>query len=130
MPGIFSQPVGKNGPLSIQGSGKHHQEGINSLLLSTAKVALRMPKLETLALWSGDRGTTCAFIYTRNEYWARVEVLKSWEAVAALYSLELIVEHERIQEVIRSCGDAIHHLNLPCQIIQPTSLWQMRVEEN
>lgn len=127
--------------LSFQGSGKHHQEGINSPLLSTAKVALRMPKLETLVLWSGDRGTTCAFIYTRNEYCAQVvwrgtwdldisqEALKAWEAVAALYSLELRVEHERIQEVIRSCGDAIHHLNLPCQIIQPTSLWQMRVEE-
>lgn len=127
--------------LSFRGSGKHHQEGINSLLLSIAKVALRMPKLETLVLWSREQGATCAFIYTRNEHYAQVvwrgtwdldishEALQAWEAVAALYSFELRVGHERIQEVIRSCGDAIDHLNLPCQIIQPMSLWQMRVEE-
>ncbi|KAH7004388.1 hypothetical protein EDB82DRAFT_550765 [Fusarium venenatum] len=126
--------------LAFQGSGKRYAGSINSLLLSIAKLALRMPKLETMVLWNGGRGNSCAFIYTRNKYYARVlwrgtwvmdicqEALEVWEAVVALYSLELKIGHERIQEIINSYGDAIHHINLPCEIIPPTSLWQMRIE--
>jgi hypothetical protein len=126
--------------LTFQGSGKRHEKSINSLLLSTAKLAMRMPKLETTVLWSGGRGSSCAFIYTRSKYYARVvwrgtwnlkislDVLEAWQDVAKIHSLELRVGHERIKELINNYGDAIYHLNLPCKVVEPTSLWQMRIE--
>ncbi|OBS28215.1 hypothetical protein FPOA_02156 [Fusarium poae] len=126
--------------LTFQGSGKRHEKSINSLLLSTAKLAMRMPKLETTVLWSGGRGSSCAFIYTRRKYYARVvwrgtwdlkismDVLEAWQDVAKIHSLELRVGHERIKELINNYGDAIYHLNLPCKVVEPTSLWQMRIE--
>ncbi|KAI7758599.1 hypothetical protein LZL87_006990 [Fusarium oxysporum] len=120
---------------------KEQKGRIDNLLVTAAKFLLRMPNLTTMALWSGGTGKACAFMYTRTKHYAHVtwrgtwdleisrQVLEAWEGVAELHSVELRVRHERLQEIIRSHGDAIFHLNLPCQVIEPTSLWQIRMED-
>ncbi|KAF5237687.1 hypothetical protein FANTH_10714 [Fusarium anthophilum] len=120
---------------------KEHRGRIDSLLITAARFLLRMPNLTTMVLWSGGTGKACAFMYTRAKHYARItwrgtwdleisrQVLKAWEDVAKLHSVELRVRHERLHETIRSHGDAILHINLPCQVIEPTSLWQIRVED-
>jgi hypothetical protein len=121
---------------------REEQNGrIDNLLITAAKLLLRMPNLTAMVLWSGERGKACAFMYTRTKHYAHVtwrgtwdleigrQVLEAWEDVAKLHSVELRVRTERVQEIIRSHGDAIFHLNLPCQVIEPTSLWQIRVED-
>ncbi|KAF4344319.1 hypothetical protein FBEOM_1713 [Fusarium beomiforme] len=120
--------------------GMSQEKAINYLLTAAAKHVLRMPRLTTLVLWHGSRGKACAFIYTKVEHYAHVtwrgtwdieisqQALKAWEDVAKHHSLELRVRHEHIQETIKSHGDAIVHLNLTCQVIEPTSLWQIRME--
>jgi len=114
---------------------------IDNLLIAAAKLVLRMPNLTTMVLWNGGKGKACAFIYTRAKHYAHItwrgtwdleisqQVLQAWEDVAKLHLVELRVMHERLRETIRSHGDAIFHLNLPCQVIEPTSLWQIRMED-
>ncbi|KAF4501029.1 hypothetical protein FAGAP_2748 [Fusarium agapanthi] len=115
--------------------------GIDNLLIAAAKLVLRMPNLTTMVLWNGGTGRACAFMYTRAKHYAHItwrgtwdleisrQVLEAWEDVAKLHSVELRITHERLRETIRSHGDAIFHLNLPCQVIEPTSLWQIRMED-
>ncbi|KAG5784687.1 hypothetical protein H9Q73_001669 [Fusarium xylarioides] len=122
---------------SIKGQKKH----IGNLLIAAAKIVLRMPNLTTMVLWNGGTGRACAFMYTRTEHYAHItwrgtwdleisrQVLEAWEDVAKLHSVELRITHERLRETIRSHGDALFHLNLPCQVIEPTSLWQIRMED-
>ncbi|KAF5539889.1 hypothetical protein FMEXI_8747 [Fusarium mexicanum] len=114
---------------------------IGNLLIAAAKLVLRMPNLTTMVLWNGRAGKACAFMYTRAEHYAHItwrgtwdleisrQVVEAWEDVAKFHSVELRLRHERFHETIRSHGDAIFHLNLPCQVIEPTSLWQIRVED-
>ncbi|KAF5705620.1 hypothetical protein FMUND_12060 [Fusarium mundagurra] len=120
---------------------KGQKQRIDDLLIAAAKLVLRMPNLTTMALWSGGAGKACAFMYTRTKHYAHItwrgtwdleisrQVLEAWEDVAKLHSLELRITHEQLRETIRSHGDAIFHLNLPCQVIEPTSLWQIRMED-
>ncbi|KAF4440143.1 hypothetical protein FACUT_3666 [Fusarium acutatum] len=122
-------------------STKGQKQRIDNLLIAAAKLVLRMPNLTTMVLWNGGTGRACAFMYTRTKHYAHItwrgtrdleisrQVLEVWEDVAKLHSLELRISHERLRETIRSHGDAIFHLNLPCQVIEPTSLWQIRVED-
>lgn len=117
------------------------KQRIDNLLIAAAKLVLRMPNLTTMVLWNGGTGRACAFIYTRAKHYAHItwrgtwdleinqQVLQAWEDVAKLHSVELRAKHERLRETIRSHGDAIFHLNLPCQVIEPTSLWQIRMED-
>ncbi|KAF5614933.1 uncharacterized protein FTJAE_13543 [Fusarium tjaetaba] len=120
---------------------KGQDQRIDSLLITAAKFLLRMPNLTTMVLWNGGTGEACGFIYTRTKHYAHItwrgtwdlevsrQVLEAWEDVAKLHSVELRVRHECLKETIRSHGDAIFHLNLPCQVIEPTSLWQIRMED-
>ncbi|KAJ4003549.1 hypothetical protein NW752_012169 [Fusarium irregulare] len=113
----------------------------NDLLLAMSMLVLRMPLLRTFVLWHGRKDGAGAFIYNRTEKYAHMvwrgtrqldfspKVLKEWGNVAEFHSSELRVRHESIEEKIRYRGDAIHYLDLPCQVIQPTSLWQIRMEE-
>lgn len=117
------------------------KQRIDNLLIAAARLVLRMPNLTTMVLWNGGAGRACAFIYTRAKHYAHItwrgtwdleisqQVLQAWEDVAKLHSVELRAKHERLRETIRSHGDAIFHLNLPCQVIEPTSLWQIRMED-
>ncbi|RGP77289.1 hypothetical protein FLONG3_4587 [Fusarium longipes] len=121
-------------------NGKDHETEVNTLLLTMAKYSMRMPALKTLVLWSGSAGNACAFIFTRREKCANIlwrgtwtlrfypEVLDAWRDVAMSQSWDLRSEFEHIQKTIKNHGDALHYLNLPCKVIEPTSLWQIRKE--
>ncbi|KAF5679485.1 hypothetical protein FCIRC_6098 [Fusarium circinatum] len=137
---IHLQSLSLTSSLLLQNT-KEQRGRIDSLLITAARFLLRMPNLTTMVLWSGGTGKACAFMYIRAKHYAHItwrgtwdleisrQVLKAWEDVAKLHSVELRVRHERLHETIRSHGDAIFHLNLPCQVIEPTSLWQIRVED-
>ncbi|VUC32249.1 unnamed protein product [Clonostachys rosea] len=118
------------------------REPVTKLLLAASQAAGRMPKLEDLVLWNGKRGECCAFIYHRDEYsrgdegseatltWRGTwyfnlnDVVASWEKVARIR-----LEQERLQEdIIHSHGDAIYHLRLPRDVIDPESLLEIRRE--
>ena len=99
-----------------------------------------MPKLHTLILWNGGKAYAGAFIYRRVGDKASVTwrgtwhldlsalVIKSWQLVASQLPYELQIKHEGIQRAVCSPGDALYHLGLPCQVIDPRSLWQIRRE--
>lgn len=116
-------------------------EQIEALLCRARVLVQKMPKLHTFVLWNGGKAHACAFIYRMARDGASVtwrgtwhlelspRVVKSWQLAASKLSFtELQVKQECIQGVIRSHGDAIYHLKLPCQVIDPASLWQIRKE--
>ncbi|PSS08743.1 hypothetical protein M430DRAFT_109611, partial [Amorphotheca resinae ATCC 22711] len=56
-------------------------------------------------------------------------VVDVWKCVAfKFHSSELGIVKQRIRGVIGSHGEAIHHLDLPCRVVEPTSFWQIRME--
>lgn len=119
------------------------RRGAAGLLCDAAKAALNMPKLHTMALWYGARGEACAFVYKIKAGTASITtrgtwdmdlnhypgVITAWNKVGfkALHR-DIHVFQDLIQERIESHGDAIHHLRLPCTVIDPVSLWQIRRE--
>ncbi|EKJ79548.1 hypothetical protein FPSE_00233 [Fusarium pseudograminearum CS3096] len=122
-------------------AGEQRQDEVQRLLIDTAKMALLMPDLKTFVLWTGDMDIACAFIYTRGERYAEInwrgtwelnigsDAMNAWNNVAKFHGVQLrTTAHKRITEVIMSHGDSIYHLDLPCEVIQPTSLWQIRME--
>lgn len=119
------------------------REGAAALLRAAAKFALNMPKLHKMVLWYGARREVCAFIYkikagtasitARSTWYMDLNhypgVTTAWNNVSfkALHR-DLHVSQDVIQEAIESHGDAIHYLRLPCTVIDPVSLWQIRRE--
>ncbi|KAH8592819.1 hypothetical protein B0O99DRAFT_517057 [Bisporella sp. PMI_857] len=112
-----------------------------TLLYSAGTIALQMPRLHTLVLWNGTQGNACAFIYHTDRYFAYLTwrgtwdlelspcVVRAWQCVAFKFRCsELRIDKQQIKGVIGSHGDAIHRLNLPCQVVAPASLWQIRRE--
>jgi hypothetical protein len=58
-------------------------------------------------------------------------VIKAWEAVALKHrghGLVVVKELLDAGTVVKSHGDAIHHLKLSKPVIRPISLWQIRME--
>ncbi|KAJ3544786.1 hypothetical protein NM208_g2867 [Fusarium decemcellulare] len=121
--------------------GREKREQIEALLFQASVLARRMPRMHTFVLWNGGKGHACAFIYrndgdTASITWRgtwRLELnsreVESWQLTASKPRfLELELKQEHIREIIRSHGDAIYHLKLPCQVIDPASLWQIRRE--
>jgi hypothetical protein len=119
-----------------------NRQEIYAMLYKAGVTALQMPRLHTLVLWNGSRGNACAFIYHTDRYFAHLtwrgtwdlelssEVVRVWRRVALKFrSTELLIDKQKIQGVVGSHGDAIHRLNLPCQVVAPASLWQIRKEE-
>lgn len=120
------------------------RKGINTLLYTAGMTALRMPKLRRLALWYGVKESAFAFIYRVDEGAAFLtcratwkldeeissEVVELWERVALeSHSCWLRVGRHLISsDLVRSHGEAIHLLDLPCQVVTPASLWQIREE--
>ncbi|OBT65406.1 hypothetical protein VE03_06105 [Pseudogymnoascus sp. 23342-1-I1] len=115
----------------------------NALLCRSGVWALQMPKLRNFVLWNGARGVAGAFIYRVHRNDASIawrgtwslkltpQVIEAWRSVAStLHSKELRVEKKKLikEDVIRSHGDAIHYLDLPCRVVEPASLWQIRKE--
>ncbi|KAK3298465.1 uncharacterized protein B0H64DRAFT_422345 [Chaetomium fimeti] len=115
------------------------KEEIFTLLHNASLAALKMPQLETMALWLGRRGGASAVIYHREKGSRRAtltwrgtwglkldrHVIEAWKKVAS-DTCHLVVEMERVQPaLINSHGDAIWHLRLPKGVIHPVSLWQI-----
>ncbi|KAL3959203.1 hypothetical protein ACCO45_007365 [Purpureocillium lilacinum] len=124
--------------LKLSGSGRK----IDDLLLDAGETALRMPELRTMVLWNGGEGHACAFIYLKSREGATItwrgtwytglspHVVDVWQRVASSHGARAFFV---AKEVLRKCeiashGDAIHHLDLPCQVVSPESLWQIRRE--
>ena len=117
------------------------QKEISALLHNASLAALNMSQLESVVLWNSKHGEACAVIYQKNKAsrhatltWRGTwdlelsqDVVKSWQKVAS-GSYRLRIESERVQGVINSHGDAIHHLRLPAGVIDPVSLWKIRQE--
>ncbi|KAI1469211.1 uncharacterized protein F4812DRAFT_470273 [Daldinia caldariorum] len=117
---------------------------IEALLCRARVIVQNMPKLHTFVLWNGGKAHACAFIYRTDRDSASItwrgtwhlvlspRVVKLWQLAALKLPRsefsELQVKHEYIQADIKSHGDAIYHLELPCQVIDPASLWQIRRE--
>ncbi|RSL58746.1 hypothetical protein CEP54_007649 [Fusarium duplospermum] len=114
---------------------------IDSLLHKAGTVALRMLRLHTLVIWDGIKGNACAFIFHVNGEGAQItwrstwemelssRVVKAWEGVTSQRHLRALrVDNQEIHELIESHGDAIYHLDLPCQVVSPASLGQIRRE--
>ncbi|KAM5348805.1 hypothetical protein ACJ41O_008628 [Fusarium nematophilum] len=115
---------------------------VDALLYKAGITALRMPRLHTLVLWDGAEGNACAFIYhsgrdraylTWRSTWdmeLSPRVVEVWQSVALeRHPCVLRVSKQQVDGVIGSHGDAIYHLGLPCQVLAPASLWQIRREE-
>ncbi|KAI1176206.1 hypothetical protein F4777DRAFT_597829 [Nemania sp. FL0916] len=117
---------------------------IETLLCRASVFVRKMPKLHTLVLWNGGKANACAFIYRVDRECASITwrgtwrlpltrpVIESWQRTASElpcseYS-ELRITTEDIQRIPHCHGDAIHYLQLPCQVIEPASLWQIRRE--
>ncbi|KAK4193354.1 hypothetical protein QBC35DRAFT_519484 [Podospora australis] len=115
---------------------------IDNLLYQAGITAARMPKLQDFALWYGIKGEACAFIHRRHGGRASItwrgtwdmqlspRVVEAWQCVAIENHLcgTLQVGKQRVDSVIGSHGDAIHCLDLPCPVVAPASLWQIRME--
>ncbi|PON23663.1 hypothetical protein TGAM01_v207310 [Trichoderma gamsii] len=123
-------------------SDDENRKAIEDLLCRAGELVRKMPKMRTLVLWNGGKEHACAFIYrldgnddpsiTWRGTWdmkMSPRVIESWQVVASTFpSGRLDVRNELIREAIGSHGDAIYHLRLPVQVVEPASLWQMRRE--
>lgn len=113
---------------------------ITSFLSDASAFPQEMKQLERLILWNSKRGEACAVIYqrdrssqqatlTRRGTWPfelNYEVVESWKKVAP--DLILRVENEQLQAVVEQTGDALYHLRLSGEVIDPISARQLRQE--
>lgn len=128
------------------------------MLREAAATAMRMPKVENMEIWNGEKGSAMLFRYQHRGphsqppnqrsavikwkgAWTRAMVSRlrprvtdAWEAVARQKtSLTLIMTEEAPNESdaaeIKSHGDAICYLNLSSPVIRPISLRQIRMEQ-
>jgi hypothetical protein len=115
---------------------------ISDLLQDAAAAALCMPRLRVMALWNGGKRLACGFVFCL-EYdhpsivlrstWdmqRQPRVIQAWEQVTSRYTPhKLQGQEQRLwSDAISSHGDTIHHLDLPREVIDPVSLWQIRRE--
>ncbi|KAH8902681.1 hypothetical protein BR93DRAFT_953753 [Coniochaeta sp. PMI_546] len=131
---------------------------VEDMLRKAAATAMRMPKLENMEIWNGEKGSAMLFRYqhrrphsqpgiqrsaviTWKGTWSRglvsrlqPRVTDAWDTVARQQnSLALTIVEEALSESdaaeMKSHGDAIHYLNLSSQVIRPISLQQIRMEQ-
>lgn len=121
---------------------------IDNMLQAAASAAMRMPNLETMEIWNGREGLAALFRYqslgtrqraviTWKGTWnfpLQPPVIHAWEDVAAQHGSDgyNVFKKELLDAdtVIRSHGDAIHHLEFSQPVIRPISLQQIRIEHN
>ncbi|KAB5576396.1 hypothetical protein GE09DRAFT_1095565 [Coniochaeta sp. 2T2.1] len=116
---------------------------IDGLLYKAGLTALRMPELQTMVLWNGGWDNACAFIYQTNGRGPRITWLSNWPSVisspvekvwrqVALQNSPVFmrIDYKPVYEPVWNHGDAIYHLKLPVQVVDPRSLWQIRREFN
>lgn len=119
--------------------------GLDHMLRAAAAAAMKMPRLETMEIWNGERGSAMLFRYQRAERgrpavitwrgtWElnlRPSVIQSWDCVSLRHRGQghVIVEDLLDDGVsIKSHGDAIHRLKLSRPVIRPVSLRQIQME--
>lgn len=124
----------------------NHAE-VSTILQSAAAAASKMPRLKSMEIWNEAKGWACVFRYQAPEGCkpARItwrgnwdlliesNVVRAWEAVAlsrGRAETKVINELLDADVVVKSHGDAIHHLKLLHQVVSPVSLWQIRRESN
>ncbi|KAE8325960.1 hypothetical protein BDV39DRAFT_206347 [Aspergillus sergii] len=112
---------------------------ISGLLQDAGEAALRMPRLQTMALWNGGKREACGFLFrkgrnnptiTLRSTWdmnLEHRTIKVWRRVASPNGLRIEIRMLR-GDIINSHGDAIYHLGLPHGVIDPVSLRQIRKE--
>lgn len=105
---------------------------IEALLRRAGVFIQQLPKLHTFVLWNGGKAQAYAFVCCidrdsvsatwRGTWHLELSPLmvKSWQ----LAVLKLPCKQECIPGAISSHRDAIYHLKLSCQVIDPASLWQ------
>ncbi|KAF4814857.1 hypothetical protein CGCTS75_v013213 [Colletotrichum tropicale] len=121
---------------------------IGVMLRAAAKVALRMPKLRVMEIWSGREGLAALFQYKSMghgqrpvitwratwDYALQPSVIQAWKAVGIENQREhhwndcVVVKELLNVGDVRCHGDAIHHLKLSSSVIRPVSLHQIRTE--
>lgn len=120
---------------------------IEALLCKAAHIVPQVQHLQTLVLWNGGKANACAFIFHRNttnrnrdknasitwrgnwRFSWTPRILECWNRAAKSLGVDTLdFRHELIEADVHSHGDAIHHLKLPCSVITPESLWQIRRE--
>ncbi|PLN80792.1 hypothetical protein BDW42DRAFT_194164 [Aspergillus taichungensis] len=116
----------------------------DTMLLTAARVALRMPNLESMEIWNGQEGFAMFFRYqltgqdkpavpTWRGTWGltlRSAVVEAWEVVAlSRCGRRLVFAAELLDAgVVGSLGDAILHLGFLNPVVRPVSLRQIRME--
>ncbi len=118
------------------------REEICDMLQAAGEAALRMPKLQIMALWNCGHTEACVFVY-RKEFddtsitWRGTwdmelepRVITAWERVALENTRHELRCGKRLLpgESITSHGEAIHQLDLPPEVLDPVSLRQIRRE--
>ncbi|CAG9991675.1 unnamed protein product [Clonostachys byssicola] len=114
---------------------------INALLQKAATAVLRMPKLETLEIWNGEKGVAALLRYqpsratlTWRATW-ELDILSSaiqaFEKVGPAHCVGRcdIVKELLDVGLVASHGDAINLLKHVCPILRPISLQQILTEE-
>jgi hypothetical protein len=118
---------------------------LDDMLRAAAAAAMKMPNLETMEIWIGEKGLAMLFKYQRAEpgqpavitlrgTWEltlRPPVIEDWDSVALRHRGQ---GHVIVKELLdagacaKSHGDAIHHLKLSRPVIRPVSLRQIQME--
>ncbi|KAJ6104342.1 hypothetical protein N7523_010662 [Penicillium sp. IBT 18751x] len=118
---------------------------IENMLQKAAAVAMKMPNLKSMEIWNGREGLAMLFRYQLTGEWQpavltwrgtwqftlRAPIVRAWEAVALKHcSHKCLIVEEMLDAgvVIKSHGDAIHHLEFSNLVIRPISLQQIRME--
>ncbi|PVH74316.1 hypothetical protein DL98DRAFT_604817 [Cadophora sp. DSE1049] len=118
---------------------------LDDMLRAAAAAAMKMPKLETMEIWNGEKGLAMLFRYQRAEgeqpaaiTWGgtwdltlRPLVIQAWDAVAMRHRGQgLIIVKELLDAgvCVKSHGDAIRLLKLSRPVIRPVSLRQIQME--
>jgi hypothetical protein len=124
---------------------QEHPAELNNMLRAAAAAAMKMPSLETMEIWNGERGLAMLFRYQRAEQgqpavitwrgtWEltlRPLVIQAWDSVALRHGGQGHVIVKELLDAgarVKSHGDAIRHLKLSRPVIRPISLRQIQLE--
>ncbi|TQN68103.1 hypothetical protein CSHISOI_07393, partial [Colletotrichum shisoi] len=122
---------------------------IDDMLQRAAKVAKKMPNLQTMEIWNGRKALAALFKYQSIghggygqpaeitwrgtwDYALHPSVIRAWDAVALKHRANGCVTVKKLLDVgvVRSHGDAIYYLNLSNTVIRPLSLQKIRLEQS
>ena len=118
---------------------------LDGMLRSAAAATTKMPNLETMEIWNGEKGLAMLFRYQRAELgrpatitlrgtWEltlRPNVIQAWDSVTLRhYGQGHVIVKELLDAgtCVKSHGDAIRYLKLSRPVIRPVSLRQIQME--